>query len=318
MTENDLIALAAAGKCNVEMDDSASDYGDEMLTDSDVELDVEDGDGGGDVELTNSDVELTNSDVELTDSDVELDAADGDGDEDVELAAGEDDDDLEFEPEDDADEVDITDEAGDALKPKGDDGTLPPVAEGREQLAAKPQPKGPVSLRSNNIARSVTPTVDREKNAIRNVSVMQAGPAMGHGFMIDKTMLDQVRQQMKGGVPMRYTHPQKVSGDGQVELTDPLGTHVGRVTNVREGEGGDELRGDIEFGPHAKHVPMLGNVADYLMDLAEHDPSAFGLSTVFMPDDYGRDALGNLVGRSAGVAACDLTGDPASNRRGLL
>jgi hypothetical protein len=237
------------------------------------------------------------------------------------------DDDGEFEPDDaeqdgEGDEDDITDEDDDELdddEDDDDDDTLPPVKEGRENMSsAAAAARQYVSLRSNDIGRGLKPTVDRAGNAIRNVSVMQKGPAMGHGFMIDDTMLDQVAGQMKGGVPMRFTHPQKMGPDGEMQHTDSLGTHVGRVTNIKKTPMGDEVRGDIEFGPHAKHVPMMGDVASYLMDLAEHDPSAFGLSTVFDPDEYGRDRQGNPVGRSKGVAACDLTGEPASNRRGLI
>ena len=55
-----------------------------------------------------------------------------------------------------------------------------------------------------------------------------------------------------------------------------------------------------------------------LDDLADHDPSAFGLSTVYKPAAYERDADGTPLGRSEYVAACDLTGDPASNRKGLI
>jgi hypothetical protein len=324
MNQNQLIALAAHGKCELEVEDG----GDASMSASSIELD--DSDGAGE-ELSDLDRELSDLDRELSeadDSDQELSELlddGGDGEETMDAIDGDplDDDDEEFEPDDDEDEdedeEEITDEAGHEPVTHGNDGTLPPVKEGREQMSAAPQAgrKAPVSLRSNDIGRNMKPTVDRAANAIRNVSVMQAGPAMGHGFVIDKKMLDQVREQVgKSGVPMRYTHPQKAAPDGEILPVDSLGTHVGKVTNVRDA--GDELRGDIEFGPHAKHVPGMGDVSGYLMDLAEHDPSAFGLSTVFMPDDYERDAQGNPVGRSAGVVACDLTGEPASNRRGLL
>lgn len=200
------------------------------------------------------------------------------------------------------------------------DDTTPPGTANRQSNGLTAGPKTPparVSLRSMNISKGAKPKVERDGNgAIRNVSVMQAGPALGHGFVIDQQMLGQIASQMKDGAPMRFTHPQEVDESGQVKPTDSLGTHVGRVTNVKLSDG--EVRGDIEFGPHAKKVPGMGDVSGYLMDLADSDPSSFGLSTVFEPDDYDVDAMGNPVGRSKGVAACDLTGDPASNRAGLL
>ncbi len=255
--------------------------------------------------------------------------------------------DVEDEDNEDDDDFDITDEDDDTLEPEGYDGTLPPVEERQLSaitfmpgMASPPAPgtpgegqgggttdQGPgtkdkaatfVSLRSIDIASRVKPKVERDGNgAIRNVSIMQAGPAEGHGFVIDKTMLRQVFDQMNGGVAMRFKHPQKRGADGSMEVVDSLGTHVGRVIPRNLEAAGDDLRGDIEFGPHAKRVPGLGDVSGYLMDLAENDPEAFGLSTVFAPDDYETGPGGIPLGRSAGVAACDLTGEPASNRRGL-
>ena len=202
--------------------------------------------------------------------------------------------------------------------PSDPDGTTPPQAKKKKKLSAGQLPHR-VSLRSMDIAKGTKPTVERDGNgAIRNVSVMQAGPALGHGFVIDKQMLSQIADQMKNGVQMRYTHPDKKGEDGSIQPVDSLGTHVGKVTNVKVSPAGDEVRGDIEFGPHAKKVPGLGDVSGYLMDLADSDPSAFGLSTVFEPDDYEVDEMGNPVGRSKSTVACDLTGDPASNRNGLL
>jgi hypothetical protein len=256
-------------------------------------------------------------------ADVDADAAmaaldDADGD-DAESMSVEDDDAENFdldpdEDEDEDDEEDITDERGAILH--GDDGTLlPPVTERSMSATATPI----VSLRSANLfGAGQKPTVDRDAGAIRNVSIMQAGPADGHGFNIDKTMLNQIAGQMAGGKPMRYTHPERPVGDGTRVPVDSLGTHVGRITNVKMDPDGNQVRGDIEFGKHASNVPMLGDVKSYLMDLAESDPSAFGLSVAFRPADYERDARSGVpLGRSAGVAACDLTGDPAANRQGL-
>lgn len=221
------------------------------------------------------------------------------------------------EEEDEDDDYDIDDEDGDPIVIEGDDGTMPPVTDRRMSNASTVDW---VSLRSAiGGAGKGKPTVDRAGNAIRNVAVMQAGPAKGHGFAIDKTMLSQVAKQMGDGVAMRFTHPDRRGADGIMQETDPLGTHVGKVTNVKLSVAGDEVRGDIEFGPHAKNVPLYGDVQSYLLDLAENDPSAFGLSTVYKPAPYDRDPVsGTPLGRSEYVAACDLTGDPASNRRGLI
>lgn len=232
-----------------------------------------------------------------------------------------------FDPDDELDEEeeddqDIDDEDGDLLHPKGNDGTLPPIKDtdgcGNPALLSSADLTKPISLRTAIAGRGPKPVIDRANNSIRNVAVMQAGEAKGHSFSIDKKMLGQAEAGMKNGVAMRFKHPQKVRSDGSSEIVDPLGSHVGKVTNVRLSDAGDEVRGDIEFGPHARHVPGYGDVATYLMDLAEHDPEAFGLSTVYQPAQYERGSDGMPLGRIDRVAACDLTGDPASTRQGLL
>ncbi|HWE39679.1 MAG TPA: hypothetical protein VG406_24230 [Isosphaeraceae bacterium] len=240
------------------------------------------------------------------------------------LAAVDDDDAGEFDADDqEADEeddlIDVEDEDGDPLHPRKGDGTLPPISDRDGLLSAGHKLPPTITLRTAIAGKGVKPQVDRAGNgAIRNVAVMQAGSAKGHGFDIDRKMLGQAEASMQGGVAMRFKHPQRLNADGSSEIVDPLGTHVGKVTNVRMSPAGDEIRGDIEFGKHAKNVPGHGDVATYLMDLAEEDPTAFGLSTVYRPAAYERGPDGRPLGRVDQVQACDLTGDPASTRQGLL
>ena len=53
-------------------------------------------------------------------------------------------------------------------------------------------------------------TPDRDAGILRNVSIITAGPAMGHGFEIDGVMMKQLASGISAkakGVKSRLTHP---------------------------------------------------------------------------------------------------------------
>lgn len=108
---------------------------------------------------------------------------------------------------------------------------------------------------------------------IRGVSMCTRGEALGHGLWLDSLFISQVQGQgaaLPKGVKCRFTHP-GLSGDG-------LGTFLGRLSNCRLQN--NRVIGDLHFSPAAQRTPD-GDLAAYVMDLAESDPQAFGASIVF-------------------------------------
>lgn len=118
--------------------------------------------------------------------------------------------------------------------------------------------------------------VDREARTIRGYSVISRGEAQGHGFWIDSAFLDatvQAGNALKSGAKSRFTHPGLCS--------DGLGKYLGRSVNFRRD--GDQVRADLVLAGSASKTPS-GDLAEYVMTLAEEDPSAFGASIVFERD----------------------------------
>jgi hypothetical protein len=172
--------------------------------------------------------------------------------------------------------------------------------------------------------RTKTPTekparVDRETGSgvIRGASLMTKGEALGHGFWIDDTTLDQV-EKLADGAAGRWTH-----GD---MCADGLGTHLGRWKNVRRE--GDSVLGDFHFSPLAKNVQPEGLSVDaptYLMDAAEKEPDVVGVSAVIDIDhfdeaepDEGSDEEPKKLARLSRVPRADYVADPAANPEGLF
>lgn len=116
---------------------------------------------------------------------------------------------------------------------------------------------------------------DAEPNgAIYGLSVITAGEALGHGAWIDGEFLDQVVEAAKGQrIKSRFTHPD-MSSDG-------LGKQLGRVDNLTRK--GDQVYGDLHFLAAASKSPE-GDLADYVLTLADESPSDFGTSIVFLRD----------------------------------
>lgn len=170
--------------------------------------------------------------------------------------------------------------------------------------------------------------VDRENRVIYGVSAAQAVEALGHGLMLDAKTLQQIvdlGNAAKNGVKSRYTHP-GLSSDG-------MGKQLGRMKNFRVE--GDKAVGDLHLYESASHTPS-GDLAGHVMDLAEEDGAAFGLSIVAegtrvwtfangteiaADDESGRpkDAMTLLpVFRVGALDAVDVVDEPAANRDGLF
>jgi hypothetical protein len=180
---------------------------------------------------------------------------------------------------------------------------------------------------------------------IQGMAVVTRGEALGHGVWLDGAFVDQVQAGLdrltRGpgkGAKARFTHPD-MSSDG-------LGKTLGRVRYGKRD--GDILRGNLHFYRVAHETPD-GDLAKYVMGLADEDPAAFGASIVFVhdvlaerefalahggtaqDDDFGGwvdysgfmspdpDNVQNLPhARLADLLAVDVVDDPAANPGGLF
>lgn len=164
---------------------------------------------------------------------------------------------------------------------------------------------------------------------IRGLSVITRGEALGHRLWIDDVFLDQVAEfgRAMGRAKARFTHPD-MSADG-------LAKHLGRVDNFERD--GDQVFGDLRFFEAASISPE-GDLAGYLMKLADEAPEDFGTSIVFWrdlgeelrfeaehtdedgtftsPDPDNADNYRHA--RLLELEAVDVVGDPAANPGGLF
>lgn len=149
-------------------------------------------------------------------------------------------------------------------------------------LATKPeQLRGPI-IRGFAAApaKADEPVIERDggyKKAgiLRGYAVISRAEALGHGMWVDGEMLSQVTDALNKaeGVKSRFTHP-GLSSDG-------MGKQLGRSFNARLD--GDVVRADLHFIKSAHKTPQ-GDLAEYVMSLAEETPQDFGASIVFSRD----------------------------------
>lgn len=183
----------------------------------------------------------------------------------------------------------------------------------------------------------IAPIIERDggmygAGVMRGVSIATRGEALGHGYWLDGTTLEQIHQMARGlqakgpGLKARFTHP-GMSSDG-------MGKALGRIVNPSRQ--GDRVYGDLHFYESAKQTPD-GDLADYVMSLAEEDPQAAGLSIVFLHDFEAEEAFeaqfsvdGEFVSpdpeneksyphvRLRELRAADVVDEPAANPNGLF
>ena len=111
------------------------------------------------------------------------------------------------------------------------------------------------------------------------------------------------------GVKVRYTH---------VDQEDAMGSHLGRAINFRID--GDCVRADIIMAKSAFMSPK-GNLAGYVLSLAEEDSESLGMSVAGMLNgasmsDEGEGDLMPL--RFSELYSADVVADPAATRGGLF
>lgn len=165
--------------------------------------------------------------------------------------------------------------------------------------------------------------VDRDDEIIYGFAVITKGEVRGHGFEADDETLRQVLKLGKAagrpGIKSRFGHPNMSE--------TALGTLLGRAKKFRRD--GDLVRADLHIQPTAHETPN-GDLASYVLDLAEEDPSAFGSSIVYDGhEEYRvnkdgtlkRDDEGNALPPLARVDrlwAADIVDEPAANEGGLF
>lgn len=176
---------------------------------------------------------------------------------------------------------------------------------------------------------------------IRNASILTTGPALGHGFEVDKTTVEQVARYA-ASLRGRWTHG-SVSEDG-------LGRHLGRWETVRlesfrlcracnhevpgqtcpdcQAAPSEAWRavGDFVFAPSAWKLRPDGldvSAPQYLMDRAEEDPQSLGISIVArfgyeeVEPEEGEPRRLARIASPKDLCRGDWVADPAANPLGL-
>lgn len=168
---------------------------------------------------------------------------------------------------------------------------------------------------------------------ISGVSVITRGEALGHDLWIDADFLTDITgaiNQSENGVKARFTHPGMCS--------DGMANKLGKINNARTV--GDQVYADLHFQDAAHKTPE-GDLADYVMGLAEETPEDFGLSIVFEWDEdemnrfvdentvttQGRDIFTSpdednqnnyTHARLSRLRTADVVDEPAANPLGLF
>lgn len=151
------------------------------------------------------------------------------------------------------------------------------------------------TIRTNDAARWLragvlgrVEAVDRAAQVLRGYVVAQEGPFKSDGRgEFDKPALQAIVKMgnaARKGLKSRFGHP-TLSEDG-------LGKYLGRGQNFRMGTALDArtnksvaaVRADLHFDPTASDTPH-GNLADYVLNLAESDPEAISSSLVLEADE---------------------------------
>jgi len=176
--------------------------------------------------------------------------------------------------------------------------------------------------------------IDAENGVIRGVKVVSEGEAKGHGLFLNKKFISDVVQfgeNHQPGIKARFGHPNMCS--------TALGTYIGRYHNFRlKKETSTEFQdvdkngkpttdgeryhavADLHLDRTARDLPKLGNVWNYLTNLANTSPDMFGSSIVFRQGEptvhEWEDEQGVTQRRKDAtiqkLVACDLVDSPAA------
>lgn len=137
-------------------------------------------------------------------------------------------------------------------------------------------------------------------NTIMGVSLIQEGPALGHGVFVDRKSLGQFKAlaMAKGRVKAKLNHFSSVQDT------------VGYYENFRVSKG--KLLADLTlFEAHGGK--------DMLLEMINEIPAAFGVSLMFAADSPELDKeSGNYMTRPRGLYSADFVDTPAANADGVF
>ena len=162
-----------------------------------------------------------------------------------------------------------------------------------------------------DIARAGNIRIDREASVIKGFAVVTKGvtkDARGEFDELSINSIVELGNKAAVGVKSRFGHPNMSS--------TALGTFLGRVRDFRRD--GDIVRADLHIDKTAFETPD-GDLAGYVMNLAESDPEMFGASMVIYWDEEkreGLDANGKELPpfiRVTKLLSVDVVDDPAAN-----
>lgn len=140
--------------------------------------------------------------------------------------------------------------------------------------------------------------VDHEEMVVKNVSIITEGVAKGHGVLIDKTTLLQMKEaaeQFDGGLKVKIDH---FSGFNGI---------VGTLRKFRIK--GKKLLADL-------HLLKNHSAAGLILEMADSMADTFGLSASFSGVD--EEIGGHLFARVNEIYSADLVDQPAANPSGLF
>jgi hypothetical protein len=152
---------------------------------------------------------------------------------------------------------------------------------------------------------------------ISGVSIATTGEAVGHRLRFDETSLQQLQQLAAAksrGVKSRFIHPDW--------FHDGLGKYLGRFINFRIEEVASEqpalkLLADLQLS-QTSHTSPAGDIGQYVVDLANEDPSALGVSVVVDLQREKVDGQDLPQARITQLYAADVVDEPALNPGGLF
>jgi hypothetical protein len=168
-----------------------------------------------------------------------------------------------------------------------------------------------MDLFRTDVARGGGVRIDRENAIIKGFAVVTKGITKDERGEFDDEALESIvslGNQAKLGVKSRFGHPNMSS--------TALGTFLGRVKNfLRDG---NIVRADLHIDKTAFDTPD-GDLAGYVLNLAQSDPEMFGASMVIHWDaeerndlEAGEENLPPFI-RVTKLLSVDVVDDPAAN-----
>jgi hypothetical protein len=138
------------------------------------------------------------------------------------------------------------------------------------------------------------------ENKVVGVSLIQKGPAIGHGVWVDDTSLLQLKQacDQAGRVRVKTDH---FTGIAET---------IGYAENFRVSAG--KVQADLSFYDSSPSAPLM-------REMIETVPGTFGISIAFVPDkpEYSKDKDRYSV-RIKDILSADFVDRPAANATGVF